>query len=305
MTTQYQIIIFYQYARIADIEGFRLYLKSLANSLDIKGRILIAEEGINGTVEGSTSSIESFTKAIHSQDGSPGTFVNLANLWIKSSPGTGSAFPKLKVKIRNEIVTLGLGKEGDIDPNELTGHHLKPQELKDWIQRGEDFEIIDMRNDYEFKVGHFRNSINPQLENFRDLKTTASDLAHLKNKKVLTVCTYGVRCEKASGYLKSIGFTDVHQLDGGIGTYMKAYPGEDFLGSLYVFDGRITERFTDQYEKVGRCEICQSVSERYGNCQNPNCHKKMIVCDTCEVQSLPFCSNSCEDLYRLETLSIV
>jgi UPF0176 protein len=155
------------------------------------------------------------------EDGSATSHGNFSDLWFKHSPGTGNAFPKLKVKVRKEIVTLGLGEEGDIDPNEITGTHLKPEELKQWIDNGEDVTIIDMRNDYEYKVGHFAGSINPKLDNFRDLAVTLPKLEHLKDKKVLTVCTYGVRCEKASGFLKSKGFNDVYQLDGGIGSYMK------------------------------------------------------------------------------------
>lgn len=303
MNDQYEIIIFYRYTHVNDPEGFRVWVRALCEELSLKGRILIATEGINGTVEGTRAAIAEFEARMHAQDGTEGTYADLSEVWFKHSPGVGDAFPKLKVKVRTEIVTLGLGKEGDIDPNQVTGTHLTPGELKEWIARGEDFEIIDMRNDYEFKVGHFKGSINPKMENFRDLKEVAPELEPLKKKKVLTVCTYGVRCEKASGYLKTQGFEEVYQLDGGIGTYMKAFPGEDFLGSLYVFDGRMLERFTDNYEKVGTCEVCSATSEHYSNCAFDDCHKKMIVCESCLAEKGPaFCSAACQ---QASTVSVV
>lgn len=294
MQAETEIIIFYKYTRIADPAAFMRWHKEVCEPLSITGRVLIAREGINGTMEGISGAIAQYEALMHAQDGSVGTFGDFQDLWFKHSVGTGNAFPKLKVKVRDEIVTLGLGKEGDIDPNEVTGTHVTPETLKQWIASGEDFEIIDMRNDYEFKVGHFKGSINPEMENFRDLKEVSPQLDAIKEKKVLTVCTYGVRCEKASGYLKKQGFKDVYQLEGGIGTYMKAYPGEDFLGSLFVFDNRMLERFTDNYEVVGKCHVCKQTSERYDNCAKPDCHKKLIVCASCSTVPPVYCSTLCE-----------
>jgi UPF0176 protein len=296
------INIFYLYTPISNPEALRDYLKSEGTRLGIKGRILIAHEGINGTAEGTADALRDFESCIHAQDGTSGTYGDLSRVWFKHSPGTGVAFPKLKIKVRNEIVTLGLGKEGDINPNEVTGTHVKPEELKSWIEKGEDFVIVDMRNDYEYAVGHFKNSINPELENFRDLTTLDATKLPPKDKKVLTVCTYGVRCEKASGYLKTQGYDNVYQLDGGIGTYMKAYPGEDFLGSLYVFDGRITERFTDQYEVVGTCVSCQGKTEEYDNCAYAECHRKLVRCSLCMAKEPYYCSSDCKSAV-LVTLS--
>lgn len=298
----HEIIIFYKYTPIAEPERFRDFHRELCILLRLTGRVLIAKEGINGTLEGKSEHIAAYEKRMREEDGSEGTHGNFSDLWFKHSPGTGSAFPKLKVKVRDEIVTLGLGKEGDINPNQITGTHLKPEELKQWIDSGEDITIIDMRNDYEYKVGHFEGSINPKLDNFRDLAVTLPKLEHLKNKKVLTVCTYGVRCEKASGFLKAKGFNDVYQLDGGIGSYMKKYPGEDFNGSLFVFDNRMLERFTDEYRVVGKCERCGEKSEEFTNCRNTECHKKMIVCLSCkrEVGEI-MCSNQCDTVLAVST----
>lgn len=302
MNSSYEIIIFYKYTLIRDPERFMRFHKELCILLRLTGRVLIAKEGINGTLEGKPEAIRAYEERMRKEDGSVGTHGDFSDLWFKHSPGTGSAFPKLKVKVRDEIVTLGLGKEGDIDPNQVTGTHLKPEQLKEWLTEGVDVTIIDMRNGYEYNVGHFAGSINPKLENFRDLAETLPKLEHLKEKKVLTVCTYGVRCEKASGFLKQQGFKDVYQLDGGIGSYMKKYPGQDFNGSLFVFDNRMLERFTDEYQVVGECERCGKKSEAITNCTNKDCHRKMVICDACQDENVElYCKSSCVVLLEKAT----
>jgi UPF0176 protein len=293
---EYEVIIFYKYTRVADPAGFVAWQRALCERLNIKGRILIAHEGINGTVEGTKESIVEYCAAVRSQNGSAGTFGDFADLWFKSSPGNGSAFQKLKVKARREILNMGVAPEKDIDPNRITGAHIEATELKQWIENGEDFVIVDMRNDYEYDVGHFAGSVKSGMQNFRDLPQVVPALADLQKKKVVTVCTYGVRCEKASGYLKQQGFNEVYQLHGGIGTYMKQYPGQDFMGSLYVFDERMTEQFTDKYDVVGACVACGAKSERFGNCAWDECHKQLIICNNCAATSGSiFCSARCRE----------
>ncbi len=186
----------------------------------------------------------------------------------------------------------------DINPNEVTGTHLRPQELHEWIKNKKEFFIVDMRNAYEHKVGHFENSILPPIENFRDLPKVVEQIFHLKNKTVLTVCTGGVRCEKASGFLITEGFTDVYQLDGGIVSYMEKYPNENFRGKLYVFDGRVTMGFyTDdaKHKIVGQCDTCGEQSENYINCDNPVCHRHFINCVNCieKNNGKSFCPGGC------------
>lgn len=307
----YQILLYYKYTKVADPEGFVAWHKQVCEQLGFKGRILIAKEGINGTLEGLKGHTEEYMRLMHEQDGSEGTFGNFSDVVFKISPGKadGTSFPKMKVKARKEVVTLGLEKYGeeDLDPNEMTGIHLDPTELKKWYESGEDFEIIDMRNDYEFKVGHFRNSFNPKMDNFRDLPKVLPVLEQIKKaseagKKVLTVCTGGIRCEKASGYLIRKGFKNVYQLDGGMHKFMEKYPGEDFLGSLYVFDGRETVDFMERKAAsgaaasgdagsstrvvVGKCDLCQAQTENFSNCANIECHMKMLCCADCLKASL-------------------
>jgi len=258
--------------------------------LRLTGRCIIASEGINATFEGTEDNIGEYVKELEGDE-------RFRGIHFKYSAGTGNAFPKLSVKVRKEIVSLNLST-CDIDPNQVTGMHLKPEELHSWIKNGKEFYIVDMRNVYEHKVGHFENSILPPIENFRDLPKVVEQIKHLKNKTVLTVCTGGVRCEKASGFLITQGFTDVYQLDGGIVSYMEKYPNENFQGKLYVFDKRVTMGFyTDDlnHKIVGKCDVCGEPSENFVNCDNPVCHRHFINCTDClnKSEGKAFCPGGC------------
>jgi UPF0176 protein len=287
----YTILLFYKYTNIEDPEALKGSQLKLCESLDLKGRILIAKEGINATLEGTNANIEKYLKEYLSDP-------RFKDTHIKRSAGNGSAFPKLKIKVRSEIVTLGL--EQDINPNEITGKRLKPEDLKKWYEEGKEFYVIDMRNDYEFKVGRFKNSKLMPVQNFRDIPKALSYIKELKDKTVVPVCTGGVRCEKASGLLVREGFNDVYQLDGGIVSYMEKFPAEDFEGTLYVFDNRITMDFDtvsgcgEKHVVVGKCDKCGVSSERYVNCKNPECNKHFICCKSCsETENMAFCGDKC------------
>lgn len=289
MSQSYEVIIFYKYTPIEDPNEFMKWIRETCETIGINGRILVAQEGINGSVEGTREQLDQFESALRET-----TFGDFHDVWFKSSPGTGTSFKKLKVKARPNILNIGLTK--DIDPNKTTGTHIEADELHEWFSQDVDFTIIDMRNDYEYAVGRFKGSIDPGMHNFRDLEDVVPKLTALKDKKVLTVCTYGIRCEKASGYLKEKGFKNVYQLHGGIGTYMKKYPGQNFEGSLYVFDERMTEQFTDAYDVVGTCVECGVKNERFGNCGWHICHKQLIICENCSDKPV-FCSKECSQKY--------
>jgi UPF0176 protein len=282
----YTVLLFYKYVSIDKPEEFRLSILEKAKELGLLGRVLIAEEGINGTLEGITEKTAEFCEFILS-------IPEFADMDIKTSEGTGNAFPRLSVKVRNEIVGTRFPKE--IDPRKQTGKYLSAQELREWYERGEEFEIIDMRNDYEYKSGHFKNSINPKMQNSRDLPEVLPTLLPLQKKKVVTVCTGGVRCEKMSAYLLANGFTDVHQLHNGMHAYMEKYPGEDFLGTLYTFDQRHTMHFGGEREIVGTCHVCEASTEDYIDCQNLQCHKHLLMCVDCQQKEGQFCSELCKD----------
>lgn len=291
MKDNFTIILFYKYVSIEDPEALRQDQKLLCERLGLKGRIIIAQEGINATLEGTTENIEKYLEDLFSRP-------LFTDIHIKKSEGTGNAFPKLSVKVRPEIVATHLA-ERDIDPNKTTGKYLTAEELHEWFKTGKEFYIVDMRNEFEQAVGMFRNSVKSGMGYFRDLPKVLSSLDHLKNKTILTVCTGGVRCEKASGFLVENGFKDVYQLYGGIVTYMEKYPGEDFIGSLYVFDNRLVMGFNmddPNREILGRCVVCQKPSEHFINCRDGFCHRHFIVCENClNGEDAILCPMGCRD----------
>lgn len=280
----HRILLFYKYVTVKDPEALRLWLLERAQAYTLTGRILVAEEGINGTVEGTSDNAEAFAQELLAHE-------LFGDLQIKQSSGMGDAFPKLSVKVRREIVGTRFPKE--IDPRVKTGTRLAPETLRRWYEEGKDFAIVDMRNDYEYESGHFRNSVNPGLANSRDLPQALPKLAHLKDKTVLTVCTGGVRCEKMSAYLLAHGFTDVYQLENGMHGYMQMYPGQDFEGTLYTFDARKVMDFGGERTVVGRCRFCESPAETYVNCANDFCHLQFLVCPSCNGPKSLLCGARC------------
>ncbi len=294
----HEILLYYKYTNIVDPDEFCEDQLLLCKQLGLKGRIIIAPEGINGTVEGLDENTQKYINEITRDP-------RFADINFKRSPGTGNAFPKLSVKARSEIVSAHLGDD-DVNPAQITGKYLPAEDLHDWIHNGKEFYIVDMRNDYEHAVGFFKNSILPPLGHFRDLPKILPKLEHLKNKTVVTVCTGGVRCEKASGFLVKHGFKDVYQLHNGIVSYMEKYPDEDFAGKLYVFDGRVTMAFSNpekKHEIVGRCRKCHVPNENFVNCLLPTCHDHFICCAKClNKKGEAFCSWRCALMQKFKLL---
>ncbi len=285
------VLLFYKYVDINDPVTLCDIQKTLCKKLGLKGRMIIAHEGINATFEGTDEAIEEYCSELVKD-------TRFADVHFKKSTGTGKAFRKLSIKVRDEIVSGHLG-EIDVNPQEVTGKYISAEELHDWIGAKREFYIVDMRNDYEQKSGYFTGSILPEMGNFRDLPKVLPKLAHLKNKTIVTVCTGGVRCEKASGFLVKNGFTDVYQLHGGIVTYMEKYPNQDYKGKLYVFDNRLVMGFnTDDpsHEIVGKCANCGKTSENYVNCINDICHRHFIACGDCvNENNQMYCPMGCRD----------
>jgi UPF0176 protein len=283
---KHQVLLFYKYVTLEDPEAFARDFRVSAERHQLKGRAIIAEEGLNATLEGPTERTEEFAKELMKDQ-------RLAGMNIKRSEGTGETFPKLSVKVREEIVGTHFPHE-KADPRTRTAPHLTPEEMKLWYENNKDFVIIDMRNDYEYAGGHFKGSINPGLANSRDLPKALPKLEQYKDKKVVTVCTGGIRCEKMSAFLMNNGFEDVYQLENGIHSYMEKYPGEDFLGTLYTFDGRVTMDFGGDREIVGTCYRCKEKSENYVNCANFDCHLHFICCTNCaSPEGAAYCSEKC------------
>lgn len=288
----FQVLLFYKYIKVPDPEKLKTDQKQLMEKLNLKGRIIVSSEGINGTLEGLTSDTEKYIKELKLNP-------LFEDIIFKKSAGDGKSFPKLSVKVRPEIVAARLP---DLDPNITTGKYLTADELYQWYITGKEFYTVDMRNDYEYDSGYFENSIFSGLHNFYDLPAVLPKLEKLKNKTIVTVCTGGVRCEKASGFLVLNGFKDVYQLKDGIQTYMEKYPNTFFKGKLYVFDGRLTVGFnTDDknHEIVGKCYHCKSPADTYTNCEYDICHYHYICCENCKDKEtgLTFCKKECKTNY--------
>ena len=269
----WRVILFYKYINIENPKVLRQDQLRLCQRQNLKGRIIVASEGINATLEGTEGNIQNYIEELL-------TDTRFKDTHIKMSDGDGQAFSKLSIKVRPEIVASGL----DLNPNQVSGKYITAEELHQWILDKKEFFIVDMRNDYEQNVGYFENSILSNIDNFKELPTLLPKLEYLKGKTIVTVCTGGVRCEKASGFLISNGFKDVYQLYGGIVTYMEKYPNEHFKGALYVFDGRIVMGFNMRdlrREIVGRCVKCKNPSENYINCWDGFCNRHFICCKEC------------------------
>jgi UPF0176 protein len=289
-TTTYRVLLYYKYVTIEDYEEFAKEHLAFCKELGLKGRILVAKEGINGTVSGTVEQTEAYMNMMHAHPLFKG-------MVFKIDESEGHAFKKIFVRPRPELVTFRL--EDDINPNDLTGKRLKPKEFYEALQQ-EDVIVLDGRNDYEYDVGHFRNALRPPVESFREFpEWIRNNLSEFKDKKVITYCTGGIRCEKLSGFLLREGFKDVSQLDGGIATYSKdpEVKGKLFDGKMYVFDERITVRVnqTEEETVVGKCLHCGTPSEKYINCTYDFCHNHHIVCDACEESHGGYCSEACEE----------
>lgn len=289
MQNEFVTILFYRYVNISEenVKLLRNVLKPVCDVLGLKGRILVAREGINGTVEGPKDKIEILKKHILS-------YKYFRKMDIKQSITSGESFPKMKVKIKDEIVSTKYPKH--IDPTVKTGKHINAAEVKKMFDKDEEFYVIDMRNDYEIKAGHFKNTVNTDwdMKASRDLPNLIKDLENYKDKKILTVCTGGVRCEKMSAYLLDQGFKDVSQLHNGIHTYMQKYPGEDFKGTLYTFDNRMTMDFGGETrEVVGECYVCKGKTEKFGHCAFTMCHQHLLFCDE-HLKTPNYCNEKCE-----------
>ncbi|WP_018968595.1 rhodanese-related sulfurtransferase [Rubritalea marina] len=291
----YQVLLYYLYTDIESPQEYRDAHKALCDELELRGRIIVGSEGINGTVSGTVENCKQYMEAMYAD---PMT----QDIEFKIDPEQGHVFPKMSVKARDEIVTLGLGEE-DFSPNECTGKYLDPKAWREAI-RDPDAVIIDARNDYEWDLGHFKGAIRPPVPAFRDLPQWIRDnYEKFDGKKILTYCTGGIRCEKFSGFLVKEGFEDVSQLHGGIVKYGKdpEVKGEDFDGQCYVFDQRIGVPVNQVNPNVvARCVHCDIETERYVNCANKMCNAQHFCCEACEAESKRCCCDACRDVFTKE-----
>lgn len=276
-----KVLLYYKYVAVADPAKETEEHRALAKSLDLRGRILISSEGINGTCSGTPENIEKYKAAM---DAHP----LFSGISFKESDHPRHAFAKLFVRLRPEIVTL----RNDVTA-EKAAAYISPKELHELLEAKADVVLIDMRNDYEAVVGRFKDAVTLTMRNFRDLPGFIPELAKYKDRAVVTYCTGGIRCERASALLKTHGFTNVRQLEGGIVRYCEEFPDGHFEGSLFVFDDRKCMRFPGKlpHRFITNCEFCNVQTDNYVDCVYNPCHRLFICCKECEAKNAGRCAN--------------
>ncbi|WP_300267245.1 rhodanese-related sulfurtransferase [Microbacterium sp.] len=282
-----KIVLFYAFTPLADPEAIRLWQRDLGEALGLRGRLIISKDGINGTLGGDLPALKKWARSFRS-------YPAFTDADIKWSEGTGLDnqghsidFPKLSVKVRDEIVSFGAPGELQVDESGVVGGgaRLSPEALHDLLAQRDDVVFFDGRNALEAEIGRFKNAVVPATETTRDFVDLLDSGAYddLKGKPVVTYCTGGIRCEVLSSLMASRGFGEVYQLDGGIVRYGERF-GDDGLweGSLYVFDKRGSVDFSDHAAVIGTCAGCGAQTKRTANCPDLSCRRQFVVCAECD-----------------------
>ena len=284
---------FYKYAHIANTALFRDHFFQLLDNEKVYGRIYVSKEGINAQISVLENRWESFEAAI-------GTIEFLKDIRLnKAIEDNGKSFYKLTIKIREKIVADGLNdKSFDVTDK---GKHLNARDFNA-LSEDPNSVVVDMRNHYESEVGHFKNALTPDVETFRQaLPYVEEVLKDQKDKNIIMYCTGGIRCEKASAYLKHKGFEKVYQLEGGIIEYTRQADAEGltnkFVGKNFVFDERLGERISE--EVIAHCHQCGNTCDTHTNCANDACHILFIQCGSCSELYQACCSVKCKDFNQL------
>ena len=283
-----KIVLFYVFTPLADPEAVRVWQRDLGEALGLRGRLLISKDGVNGTLGGDLPALKKWARSFRS-------YAPFRDVDLKWSEGTGMDaegrsldFPKLSVKVRDEIVSFGAPDELRVDENGVIGGgtRLSPEALHQLIgERGDDVVFFDGRNALEAQIGRFRGAVVPDTDTTRDFVQLLDSGAYddLKGKPVVTYCTGGIRCEVLSSLMTSRGFGEVYQLEGGIVRYGETYGDEGLWeGSLYVFDKRGSVDFSDHAAVIGECAGCGAATNRTANCPDPSCRTQFVVCAACD-----------------------
>lgn len=286
-----KILLYYKFTPIADTLTARLWQKTLCDSLNLRGRILLSKHGMNGTVGGDIEDLKKYIKATKEFPGFKGTT-------FKWSEGSREDFPRMSVKVKDEIVAFDAADELIVDEKGVVngGKHLKPKDVHKLIEERDDVVFFDGRNGYEAKIGKFKNAIVPDTRTSRDFikELESGKYDDLKDKPVVTYCTGGIRCEILSSLMKNRGFKEVYQIDGGIVKYGETYGDDGYWeGSLHVFDDRMKVEFSDHAAVVGICTHCSGSTNNYENCAFANCNDLVLIC--------LFCKQNPDLLFHTET----
>ena len=280
------ILLFYKFVPISNIEVFAEKHLEICKSIGLFGKVLVANEGINGSISGTktqTEKYKSFLKGIS----------EFSDIIFKEEVGVLHPFEKMAVRTKKEIIRL----DEEIDMNKK-GKYLSPKEFLELYENKEDVIILDARNDYETKAGRFKNALTPGIKTFRQFPKAAEMLRDKKDKKIVLYCTGGIRCEKASAYLIGNGFNDVSQLEGGIITFCQKFPKTVWEGRCFVFDKRLISGVDSESEAITKCQYCSKPCDLYRNCKIAGCNVLFNLCKKCEKDSLGCCSKECFDEYK-------
>lgn len=282
-----KIVLFYAFTPVADPEAVRLWQRDLGELLRLRGRVLISEHGINGTLGGELQNLKKWVRKFREYPGFKASDIKWSDGTGLDADGYSADFPKLSVKVRDEIVSFGAPGELAVDENGVVGGgmHLTPEQVHELVAEKPDVVFFDGRNALEAEIGRFKNAIVPPTETTRDfveiLDSGAYD--HLKDKPIVTYCTGGIRCEVLSSLMVSRGFGEVYQIDGGIVRYGETYGDKGLWeGSLYVFDKRGSVDFTSSAKVISRCHGCGEPTKRTANCPDASCRSQFVVCDACD-----------------------
>jgi UPF0176 protein len=281
----YKFVAFYKYVRIEDAEQFASSHLAYCREIGIGGRIYIADEGINGQLSGTLEQCDQYMADLVKD-------ARFHDVDFKVDESWKHGFRKIHVRYKKEIVHSGL--KGIVDPILDTGKHLKADEFKA-LKRKPGVVLLDVRSNYETRIGKFKDALTMDLENFREFPEKIKQLeSQLKDKTVITYCTGGIKCEKASLYLEKLGVKDVYQLEGGILKYAKEAGGEDFEGQCYVFDERVVADVNVVNPTViSHCIHCGAATPRIINCSNDLCNDQVVMCESCGWEWEGACSENC------------
>ena len=295
-------ISFYQYHPLENPQGFRDELWKGLISMHVFGRIYVAKEGINAQISVPQNNFEAFLEYLYSYPWMSGLRLNIAvddDARLNDPVGQGKSFWVLKIKVREKIVADGID-----DPTfsmERRGQYLKAREVNELLKNPETL-VIDMRNHYEFEVGHFDGAVEIPSDTFREQLPMAVDMIHgNEDKPIVMYCTGGIRCEKASAYMLHKGFKNVYHIEGGIINYVHQVQEEGleqkFIGKNFVFDNRLGERVTEDI--IANCHQCGQPADTHTNCANDACHMLFIQCAACAEKMEGCCSKACKDFIHL------
>ena len=281
------ILLFYKFVEVENPSDFVEKHLAFCKKLKIFGKVLVGKEGINGSISGTKEQTEKYKEKLREDK-------KFSDIIFKEEIGKSSPFTKMSVRDRDEIIRMGK----KIDMNNV-GKYISPKEFLSLYDREDkNLIILDARNDYEWKVGKFKNSITPNIKTFREFPKFVESIKDKKDKKIVMYCTGGIRCEKASSYMIQQGFNDVRQLHGGIISFCQKFPNTVWDGKCFVFDKRLVSNINEDGGLISECLLCNSSCDLYRNCKNKKCDKFVIMCLDCEKKMNACCTDNCLREFR-------